>query len=75
MATKMRWFDWLAYSILSIGAINWGIYGISRLFNKSFDLVTWLGQHSWMPLSNIIFTIVGIAGIYSIWTGIKLALD
>jgi len=53
---------WLA----GIGAINWGIYGVAGLMGKSFDLVTWItfGQ-TW--LANIIFVVVGIAGIVALW--------
>jgi len=70
---KMKWYDWIGYSLLSIGGINWGIYGVSRMLNKPFDLVTWLGEATWMPLSNIVFLIVGLAGLYSVWTAVKLA--
>ncbi len=57
-------FDWLALWLTIIGALNWGIWGISNFAKHPFDLVT-----SWAPswLSNSIFTLVGIAGLYTIY--------
>jgi uncharacterized membrane protein YuzA (DUF378 family) len=70
---KMKFTDWLSYSLVTVGAINWGIYGVSRMLDKPFDLVTWLGSVTWNPLSNIIFLVVGLAGLYSLVTAVKLA--
>lgn len=54
--------DWLAIVLTIIGALNWGLVGIFR-----FNLVTFLfGANS--LLSRIIFTLVGIAGVYLIYT-------
>lgn len=54
--------DWLAIVLTIIGALNWGLVGIFR-----FNLVTFLfGANS--LLSRIIFTLVGIAGAYLIYT-------
>lgn len=70
---KMRWYDWLAYIILVIGAINWGIYGVSHHINKPFDLITYLGELTSHHLGHLIFVIIGLAGIYAIFTGFKIA--
>ena len=51
----------IAMILVIIGAINWGLIG---LFN--FNLVSAIfGEKS--TLSKIIYTLVGIAGLYSIW--------
>ena len=56
----MKWFDNTALTIVIIGAVNWLLVGIFR-----FDLVAFLfGNLSW--LSRIIYTIVGICGLYLI---------
>ena len=53
----MNILKWIAYSLVIIGAINWGLVGA---FN--FDLVSFLfGEMS--TLSRIIYTIVGLCGI------------
>lgn len=53
--------DMLALLLVIIGALNWGLIG---LFN--FDLVAALfgGQTSF--LSRIVYSLVGLAGLYSI---------
>jgi uncharacterized membrane protein YuzA (DUF378 family) len=51
----------LALLFVIIGALNWGLIGFFQ-----FDLVATLfgGQGSW--LSRIIYSLVGLAGLYSI---------
>ena len=52
--------DCIALTIAIIGAVNWGLIGIF-----SFDLVAFIfGNLSW--ISRIIYTLVGISGIYLI---------
>ena len=49
-----------ALTIAIIGAVNWGLIGIFR-----FDLVAFIfGEMSW--LSRIVYTIVGLCGLYLI---------
>jgi len=56
----MKTINYLALAIAIIGAVNWGLIGI---FN--FDLVAFLfGEMSW--LSRIVYTLVGICGLYLI---------
>ena len=56
----MKWFDNTALTLVIIGAVNWLLVGIFR-----FDLVAYsFGSLSW--LSRIIYTIVGLAGLYLI---------
>ncbi|MHC1747580.1 MAG: DUF378 domain-containing protein [Cellulosilyticaceae bacterium] len=58
---KSRTFDYIALSLVIIGAINWGLIGFFQ-----FDLVASLfgGMSSW--ISRVIYALVGIAGIYSL---------
>lgn len=59
--------DWIAIVLTVIGALNWGLIG---LFN--FDLVAFLfGPMS--TLSRIVFTLVGVAGLYLIYTSSKFS--
>lgn len=56
----MKAIDTIALILVIVGAINWGLIG---LFN--FNLVSMLfGNMS--ALSRIIYTLVGIAGLWSI---------
>ena len=53
--------DTLALIISIIGSINWGLVGIFQ-----FDLVAWLFGGQGAVISRIIYTVVGIAGLWCI---------
>jgi uncharacterized membrane protein YuzA (DUF378 family) len=53
--------DWIAFTLLVIGGINWGLVGLF-----GFDLVAALfGEMS--ALSRIIYTLVGISALYCLF--------
>ena len=55
-----KYLDGTALTIVIIGALNWLLIGLFR-----FDLVAFIfGDMSW--LSRIIYTLVGLCGIYLI---------
>lgn len=65
--SKMKWYDWVAYSILSVSAINWGLTVFNyNIVEKLFGGIPFI--------ANGIYLIIGIAGLYSIVTAFKLAL-
>ena len=65
--TKMNTLDWIAMVLLIVGGLNWGLVG---LFN--FDLVAALfGTQS--ALSRVVYTLVGLSALYSIYTSSKMA--
>ena len=53
--------DKTALILVIIGAINWGLIGLFR-----FDLVATIFGGQSALLSRIIYTLVGLAGIYAI---------
>ena len=53
--------DQFALVLAIIGAINWGSIGIF-----GFDIVGWLFGGQMTALSRIVFTLVGVAGIWCI---------
>ena len=53
--------DRLALLLVVIGAINWGSVGLFQ-----FDIVSWLFGGADSLISRIIFTLVGIAGLWCI---------
>ena len=67
---NVKGLDYTCLTLSIIGAINWGLIGIFR-----FDLVAFLfGDMSW--LSRIIYTLVGLSGLYLISTyGRKCQVD
>ena len=61
-----KFMDGTALTIAIVGAINWGLIGLFR-----FDLVAFIfGDMSW--LSRIVYTIVGICGLYLLTFYMKL---
>ena len=57
----MKILDYIALTLVIIGAINWGLVGF---FN--FDLVTAIFNGGAVWVSRIIFALVGIAGLYGL---------
>ena len=53
--------DKLALLLSIIGSLNWGLVGIFR-----FDLVAWIFGGQTGLISRIIYTLVGLAGIWCI---------
>jgi uncharacterized protein len=61
MQTKLHILDYVALILLAVGGINWGLVGA---FN--FDLVASIFGYM-APVSRIIYSIVGLCGIYSLY--------
>lgn len=57
----MKTLDWIALTLVIIGALNWGLIGFFQ-----FDLVSTIFGTSFMWLSRLIFAIVGLAGLYGL---------
>ena len=53
--------DTLALILSIIGSLNWGLVGIFR-----FDLVAWLFGGQTALVSRIIYTVIGLAGLWCI---------
>ena len=53
--------DKIALILVIIGALNWGSIGLF-----GFDLVAWIFGGQLALFSRIIFTIVGIAGLWAL---------
>lgn len=53
--------DTIALILSIIGSINWGLVGIFK-----FDLVAWLFGGQDAIISRILFTLVGLAGLWCI---------
>lgn len=62
---RMNWIDVTALVLVVVGAINWGLVGFF-----DYDLVAALfGDMS--AVSRTVYGLVGLAGIYTIWTTVK----
>jgi uncharacterized membrane protein YuzA (DUF378 family) len=64
---KMNALDWVAMVLMIVGGLNWGLVG---LFN--YDLVAAVfGTQS--PFARVVYVLVGLAALYSIYTSTKMA--
>lgn len=58
--------DWLAYVLVIIGGVNWGLVGLFE-----FNLVAEIfGSDS--AVSRIIYTLVGISAVYLVYTASRI---
>ena len=57
----MQNMDMIALILSVIGCVNWGLVGLFR-----FDLVAWLFGGSGSLISRILYTLVGLAGLWCI---------
>ncbi|HBU27498.1 TPA: DUF378 domain-containing protein [Candidatus Uhrbacteria bacterium] len=53
------------WALIIIGAINWGLVGA-----LDFNLVNWIFSFSEM-VEKIVYILVGVAGLYTAFTGCK----
>lgn len=53
--------DTISLILAIIGAINWGLVGIFK-----FDLVAWIFGGQTAVISRVIYTLVGLAGLWCI---------
>ncbi len=58
---KMKIWNYIALTLVLIGALNWGLIGFFR-----FDLITSIFGGSMFWLSRVIFALVGIAALWSL---------
>jgi uncharacterized membrane protein YuzA (DUF378 family) len=65
-ARRFSAMDWIAMALLIVGGLNWGLVGIA-----DFNLVaTLFGDGS--ALSRIVYMLVGLAALYSLYTTTKM---
>jgi len=57
----VKTLDWIALTLIVIGAINWGLIGFFQ-----FDLISTIfgGMQGWF--SRVLYALVGIAGLYAL---------
>lgn len=64
---RLTALDWTAMVLLIVGGVNWGLIGLF-----GFNLVAAIfGEFS--ILSRLVYIIVGIAAIYSVYTSSKMS--
>lgn len=62
--------DWAALVLVIIGALNWGLVGLGMLMDTDLNVVDILFG-SMPTVEAVIYLIIGLAGLYTIWTAYK----
>ncbi len=57
----MKPLDLVALILVIVGALNWGLWGLFQ-----FDLVAFLFGGQAAPFSRVVYTLVGVAGVWSL---------
>ena len=57
----MRTFDWIALTLVIIGAVNWGLIGFFQ-----YDIIAAIFGGMSAVVSRILYAAVGLAGLYSL---------
>ena len=64
--SRLNVIDWIAIVLVIVGALNWGLVGLF-----GFNLVAAL--FGGLPtVESIVYILVGIAGLWMIYTAVKL---
>jgi len=61
---KMSQVDWVAWVFVVVGAINWGLLGVSRV-NLVESLV---GTGA---LAQVVYILIGLSGVYVLWMALS----
>lgn len=65
MAKKMNKLDWVAFVLVVVGGLNWGLVGLGNWLGGNWDLVKLL--LGWLPwLQNLVYVLVGLAAVYGV---------
>jgi uncharacterized membrane protein YuzA (DUF378 family) len=63
--------DWLSLALVIVGALNWGLVGVGNLLEANWNLVSLL-LGSVPILENLVYILVGIAGLYELYFAYQL---
>jgi len=62
---KMSTMGWISWSLVVVGAINWGLVGLWNI-----NLVESLFGYG--GLTNIVYMLVGLSGLYMLWGAMSM---
>jgi uncharacterized membrane protein YuzA (DUF378 family) len=60
----MKSLDWVAWTLVIIGALNWGFIGLVNL--NFVQTVFGIGT----ALTQFVYSLIGLGGIYMVWTAL-----
>lgn len=60
---KMNSVDWVAWTLVVVGALNWGLVGAAKL--NLVESVVGSGS-----LAQVVYVLVGVSGLYMLWMAV-----
>lgn len=61
--SKLKQYETLAWWLVVVGAVNWGLYGLGTLLGgASWNLVAMLFG-SWPMVESVVYVLVGLSGL------------
>lgn len=61
---KMGTVDWIAWVLVTVGALNWGLVGATNL--NLVEAVVGTGG-----LAQVVYILVGVSGLYMVWMAVN----
>lgn len=68
---RLNWLDYLVMLLVIVGALNWGLVGLGGFANANWNVVD-LIFGSISSLEDLIYVVVGLAGLYAIYMAYQL---
>jgi len=62
----MKLIGWIAFILVIVGALNWGLIGVFK-----WDLVAAIFG-SMTAITRVVYILVGLGGLYILFTGSKM---
>ena len=53
--------------LVIVGALNWGLVGLGALMGGQNWNVVWMLLGSWPTVLNVVYVLVGLAGLWLFW--------
>jgi uncharacterized membrane protein YuzA (DUF378 family) len=67
---KMNAIDWIAFVLVIIGALNWGLVGFFQ-----FDLVATIFGGMDNAIARVVYSLVGLSALYTLIVGVLVKSD
>ena len=61
----MKSLHMVAWVLVMVGAVNWGLFGIGGLLGSEWNVVNML-LGAWPSVESLVYVLVGLAAVYEI---------
>ena len=61
--SRLKQYETLAWWLVIVGALNWGLYGLGMLLGGSAWNVVGMLLGSWPMVENVVYVLVGLSGL------------